>query len=453
MKKLTTLIVALFLLFSLSAESPRVILGTGNDVLTIGLSRDVDDQRSFSLNTAVILGSKQITVDYESITNRGWRQRWSVYDETAQGNPDSWFSGRYDELRITASHEFKFNKESCVITIKPGLGIDASGNLGGQFLQNTFHEISNIHKVYIPYDQKTVVRPLISFDSSIEFSFGKFILKPTVRTMAVPMLRASESILIGASYYSLDFSLGYKFIQCKSSSDSNKLTAEELLSKYQSGPVFNLSFDGGFVIGEYTTSILTGSGFGKIGFDVMALFEKRKTDSPIKYKLGSKRELGKSYRLFEILFPIKNSLELVLSDCSMAWAFSSTPNGQLYVKEGNNGNLGTRYMWNNAFFMVGIKAKDYRREISPYISILGGCYKKEGSTLFNTISDTTHFNGEIIRSLIWEKSLSACAEIRTGIEIPLFRNLGVDFCTGMYCFIFSQNKNITPFYAISLVTK
>ncbi len=89
-----------------------VNLALGNDKRTYGLSRNDDDQLSFSEHVAIEAQSWYLRANLKGITNRGWKTGWDIRDESiSDTSEDDFYSGRLDvtEIRFGLNYNHTIN--------------------------------------------------------------------------------------------------------------------------------------------------------------------------------------------------------------------------------------------------------------------------------------------------------------------------------------------------------
>ena len=81
----------------------HVYLYTGNDLFNFGITRNDDDQQSYSFDLQVEAPLWYVRFNANGITNRGWRDGWDPNDYTKPRSPGApVIRGRYDSLETVA---------------------------------------------------------------------------------------------------------------------------------------------------------------------------------------------------------------------------------------------------------------------------------------------------------------------------------------------------------------
>lgn len=147
MRRLTALLLVLSMASCLWAG---VILGTGNDTFSYGLSDDRDDGLTYSLFASYEGEVEenlryQLGAEYLAYTTRDLM----VHKEL--GGTEV-LRGRIDELRLVGGVERVENLSSLELGMKALIGASFYGNLGGEFCQNLLHDTLGIKEVVLPYE-------------------------------------------------------------------------------------------------------------------------------------------------------------------------------------------------------------------------------------------------------------------------------------------------------------
>ncbi len=154
-----------------------VLIGTGNDKWTFGLSRNNDDQLSYSGNIRVEAPVWTLSLDLNGFTNRGWKDKW--YTDTEDPNPGHWYNGRYDTIDLAFALRWSpFSTDHWQMEVSPRVGFLMAGNYGFVWFQNLIHKISHIHSVSLPYEPGSYFAP----KASAKISFSGFWGLPTERS-------------------------------------------------------------------------------------------------------------------------------------------------------------------------------------------------------------------------------------------------------------------------------
>ena len=119
----------------------RLLIGTGNDRYTMGISKNYDDNLSFNS-----------LVDYQN-----GKLHLMTY---LNGYTDRAGGKRHDELLFLGSWNFGLFRDSAFrVDIMPSLGLDLDGYLGFSDLQNGLHEIIGMDVVDLSYPGENTLKP------------------------------------------------------------------------------------------------------------------------------------------------------------------------------------------------------------------------------------------------------------------------------------------------------
>lgn len=330
MKKNSCILLLLLLaVLPLSAANPWAVdsikLGLGNDKWAYGLSRNDDDQLSYSEHVAIEAERWFLRMDLDGITNRGWRTGWSIYDPAVTDfNLNDFYHGRIDYALINAGLKWDVVFPRLLdIHIEPSIGVAAAGYMHFDFLQNMLHKLTHIHPVELPYDWDNGLyfypyQSLLISNSLHIHDFEKSFLALGVDLFAEASYGFSSSEHVTgrvslqneASTY-LSLSIGYMASQSWSASSTM-----ELYNRYINGPFAEILINAGFISVDYYTFLSNHFGYGRFTVDVMKIFEPSTwVQSDVSYAMGFSRMLGITFNESEVGFPILDSgFSLVLKN-------------------------------------------------------------------------------------------------------------------------------------------
>ncbi len=157
-KGATLIIISILLLplfvSALTADDIRILIGTGNDKFSMGISKNDDDWMTFDFPVLVQAGPFSFEVDPIAYTDR------------AAGT-------RYDQLSIDASWAFRWNVlDRIALKAKPVLGLDYIGNLNLEVIQNWNHARSGVRQVSLRYPDDGVAYPTFGLRASLGYEFS-----------------------------------------------------------------------------------------------------------------------------------------------------------------------------------------------------------------------------------------------------------------------------------------
>lgn len=136
----------LLLFINISVFSQQYSITAGNDVWGMNLFRHIDDARTFSFsNISPLTENLFALIDYSILTDRN-------------------IESRVDEASIMLSYPLHISNN---FYVKPKAGLLISGNLAGDDIQNTYHNMLGIYSVEPPYDQEK-----ISYHGLVDLGLG-----------------------------------------------------------------------------------------------------------------------------------------------------------------------------------------------------------------------------------------------------------------------------------------
>lgn len=294
----------------------HVLLMQGNDNLNAGLSVNQDDQKSYSEHLLVEAPLWSFSLDLNGVTNRGWREGWSVTDYSKESYSPL-ISGRYDATILLLGFPFSsLINDRFYFSCYPQFGVTIAGKQGYDFLQNYTHMLSDIKTVNLKYEtEENIVYPQL--DASITLALNLVPLEKaflycgtslyTKNTFGFShIFKSSAEIGIASLNKKIIMaSIGYTW----SKSLSGWMT-QEIYYEYLKGLTLNLEINGGSLRFLYSSSLSTRYGYGRIGVDVLSLFKREETTwehSDIYFTFGNMRMLNDSFFTLSLSMPIKES--------------------------------------------------------------------------------------------------------------------------------------------------
>ncbi|MBQ6672451.1 MAG: hypothetical protein IJM73_04450, partial [Spirochaetales bacterium] len=173
----------------------HVNLYTGNDLFNYGISRNDDDQLSYSFDFQLEAPLWYLRFDANGITNRGWRDGWDMRDYSKPYTPGAPVErGRYDSLETVTGLKLRPVEDSVYVHLYPEAGFALVGNYGWEWGQNAIHKAAGIHEVDLPYDKggEKKVLPMLGLRANIGYKFFNF-----QRTNLIGEVEASTKNIIG----------------------------------------------------------------------------------------------------------------------------------------------------------------------------------------------------------------------------------------------------------------
>ncbi len=409
MKKLSLIFCLVVLIVSsVYAESPWAInsvkLGLGNDKYAYGLSRNDDDQLSYSEHITLSGERWYLKANLDGITNRGWKTGWDISDSSVvDEDPTHFRSGRLDVTEIIFGLNYIVDFNSIFsLNLSPETGFFLSGYTGYDTLQNLIHKMSGIHRVDLPYDYEDVrFHYYIGANADAEIDLMK--------------LDSSElSLSLGGSFYhafgfetnekisgKLSFNNGYNDILAVSAGwnwrqEHTSSYTMDLYSRYISSPYAQYSIDTGLFYLDYWTQIGNHFGYAIISFDVMSFFYPTLwKENDIFMSMGFCKMMGLKFCDQELNYPINEYVSIVLKNryvagypVAQSWEKSADLTKESRIKQGHSmDTLGVE-------FSYPIKA--LKNWVTPYIAFSIGFMRFDLTVLENMLnysSVPSHRNG------------------------------------------------------------
>ena len=374
----------------------HVLLYTGNDKFNYGITRNDDDQLSYSFDFMVESPLWYLRFNANGFTNRGWRDGWDMRDYDKEYTPGALVvRGRYDSLETVAGFKFRPVENDFYIHIYPEIGFALVGDYGWEWGQNGVHRLLGIHEVELPYDNDGAKTVRLMLDGRVNIGYKLMKLK---RTSLIAEIEAStknimgfqtENLILGRISIStqthdlIGFHFGYMF--ASELGDYPSYT-RDLYLQYLNGWKMGFTLDTGILFLKYTGSLETGFGYGYFGFNVLGFFEPRSWDQTDAYLSFSKaRFYGSFYNYISVGIPVSDSFSLVLKNAYLG-------GNPLNKKEEESDDLNkySRFKREYSSFTLGARynlpgfASDF---ITPYIELTAGMQIFKVFTLNNQLSD------------------------------------------------------------------
>lgn len=252
-----TVAIMLFVAILLPLGATSLVIGTGNDWITMGFGNNTDDGHSFSVSAhAAFDTGLSLLFDLDGYTD----QR-----ETAM---------RYSTLSLSLSYPFSFHPHpNLALTLSPLGGVHLSGDLGLQALQNLLHRILGRDEVFLTeaYDG---VRAMVTLgaNAQVSLTMGSHRLGARVAATTVPewesrldlslLYQVEEMLTVGVGYLAR-FDHDHHPVRTLSVAQSQGLY---LFSSYHS-PLLNTA---------WAIWPETGFSWGSFGIDVLAFTQPKR---------------------------------------------------------------------------------------------------------------------------------------------------------------------------------
>ena len=303
----------------------HVYLYTGNDLFSYGITRNDDDQLSYSFDFQLEAPLWYTRFNANGITNRGWRDGWDMTDYTKKYNPGALVNrGRYDSLETVVGLKLRPLEEDFYLHIYPEIGFALVGDYGWEWGQNVIHRMMNIHEVDLPYDSIGEKDVFMMLDCRVNFGFK---IHSFERTNLIAEIEASTKNIIGfqsenqvvgrisvstETHDLVGFHAGYMYA---ASLAENTSYTQDLYLRYLNGWRVGFTIDTGILFLKYTGVPKTNYGYGYIGFDVMGFFRERKWErSDIFMSIANARFYGRSYHIIELGIPVGDKIDIMIKN-------------------------------------------------------------------------------------------------------------------------------------------
>lgn len=298
-KKIFVLIILLSCSFLFASSNPWALksinLGLGNDKWAYGISRNDDDQLSYSEHVSLSADRWYFNANLDGITNRGWKTGWDIKNESIEDGKDSdFYDGRIDITELIAGYRWNIYKSKLLtIDAAPETGLVLAGNMHFDYLQNLIHKISKIHEVSLPYDFEDV-KPYYYAGlttsarlHAYKLEKSEFDIAFTAKVNSAICFESAEDISIKLALENgyndfVSFSFGYKWVQ-----EHNSSSTMELYNRYLNGPYFSYTINTGLLSLRYFSELTNHFGYAIYSVDIMSLMRHPIwTESDIYYSAG-----------------------------------------------------------------------------------------------------------------------------------------------------------------------
>lgn len=420
MKKLIALLLVALSVLSVSASGflddfrdgknyvpDHVYLFTGNDLFSYGVTRNDDDQLSYSFDFQVEAPIWYTRVNLNGITNRGWRDGWDMrnyykkFDDGADVN-----KGRYDSLEGVVGLKLRPIEDRFYLHIYPEVGLTLLGDYGWVWAQNMIHKIGGIHCVELPYDnpgQKTA-RMILGTRVNAGFKLFRFersnqIVELEASTKNILGFQSENYVMARASISTethdlVGFHFGYMFASALTDTPSY---TQDLYLRYLRGWRLGFTVDTGLIFLKYTGNLESHYGYGYIGVDAMGFFAPRSWEETDAYLRFTKSSFyGHFYNLLSVGIPISDHLEVMIKNSYLGGE-------PLSPKEEAEADLDkeVRLKQDYSFFTLGVRINahgflsDY---VNPYLEVALGLQRFVVYILNNQVVDPDDMIGGYVPS-------------------------------------------------------
>ncbi len=389
------LLLGIVLTLSASEENPWALnsikLGIGNDKYAYGLSRNDDDQLSYSEHISLAGERWYVSADLDGITNRGWKTGWDIRNSSVKDeSEDDWYNGRLDVTVVKAGLNYPFQlSPSFAFTLSPETGFYLSGYTGYDYLQNLIHKIFGMHRVDLPYDYSDIrfhyylglqgrafwnICSLnsshLSFVASASFSHA-FGFETSEKISATVTLQNDYSEIIALT-------MGWNWTQ-----EHNSSSTMELYARYITSPYLSYKINTGLFTLDYFTELTNHFGYAVLSFDVMSFF--RPTiwkENNFYLSLGFANMLGIRFQDQELNWPLNDNWSIVLKNRYVA-GYPTDRDVELNGDPKTLPRLKMGHVMDTIGFEFSYPIEALKNWVAPYVSLSLGYMRWDFTMLTN----------------------------------------------------------------------
>ena len=373
----------------------HVYLYTGNDLFNFGISRNDDDQQSYSFDLQVEAPLWYVRFNANGITNRGWRDGWDPNDYTKPHSPGApVIRGRYDSLETVFGLKLKPVEEDFYLHLYPEAGFALTGDYGWEWGQNVIHRMMGIHEVSLPYDDagEKDVSPMLGLRVNSGYKFFRFsrtnlIGEIEYSTKNILGFQTENQILgrISISTETHDL-LGFHFGYMYAAALGEPSYTQDLYVRYLNGWRAGFTIDTGILFLKYTGTPETNYGYGYLGFNVMGFFKPatwEESDAFMRFSQASFYD--RYYNIISVGIPVSDSLDVMIRNSYLG---GDPVSPKQEAAEDLNKYL--RFKRDYSFFALGARF-DFPSflygYVTPYAELSGGLQIFRLWLLFNQLDD------------------------------------------------------------------
>ncbi len=377
----------------------EILLLTGNDKFNYGISRNDDDQLSYSFDFKVESPLWYLQFDANGFTDRGYREGWDMRKQDQYCTPGSHVvRGRYDSLETVLGLKLRLVENDFYIHVYPDIGFALVGDYGWEWGQNAVHRLLGVHIVDLPYEKGGVKTVRLMLDGRVNIGYKLLKLK---RTNLIAEIEASSRNMMGfhsenqilgrisistETHDIIGFHFGYMFAN---GSEDDSWYTQDLYYRYLRGWRVGFTIDSGILVLNYTGTPETGFGYGYFGIDVLGFFEPKTWEATDAYLSFSKaRFYGSFYNYITLGLPFgEKKFAFVVKNAYLG-------GNPVDKKDEITADLNKvdRYKREYSSFAIGIRFNlpDFASGfITPYIELTGGLQVYHIYELHNQLDDET----------------------------------------------------------------
>ena len=394
---LSAILVLGFSLFASGNTNPwalsSVKLGIGNDKYAYGLSRNDDDQLSYSEHVSLAGERWYVKANLNGITNRGWKKGWDIRDSSVRDwNEENFYHGRLDVTEIIAGLNYSFGlSDMFAVTVSPETGFFLSGYTGYVYLQNMIHKLFGMHRVDLPYDYEDVrfhyylgantnlyynicslksTKLSLVVGASASYAFG---FESTEKVTATLTLQNDYSEVLGLTF-------GWNWTQEHNSSDTM-----ELYSRYINGPYAAYRINTGLFTLDYFTELTNHFGYAVFSVDVMSFFHPTTWQENNFYlSMGFANMIGIRFQDQELNWPINDNWSIVLKNRYVA-GYPTDRKGELESRSDVDYRLKMGHVMDTLGVEFSYPIEALKNWVAPYAAFSLGYMRWDFTSLTNML--------------------------------------------------------------------
>ena len=400
MKKIGAVLVLLILVTCVFATSnpwavKSINLGIGNDKYAYGLSRNDDDQLSYSEHIAIEAEAWYLRANLNGITNRGWKTGWDIRnDDILDDNPDHFYDGRLDVTEIKFGYNYTNELNDLVsLKISPETGFFLSGYTGYVYLQNTVHNIFGMQEVHLDYDYEDVrFHYYLGLNANVYFDLAQlysskltanlggvasyaFGFESTEKLTATLSLNNEYSEILGLTF-------GWNWTQ-----EHNESKTMDLYAQYINGPYLSYSINTGLFNMNYFTELTNHLGYAVFTVDVLSFFHPTIwKENNFYLSMGVAYMIGIKFQDQELNYPINDNWSIVLKNRYVA-GYPTDRYNELHADLKEEMRLKMGHVMDTLGFEFSYPLEVLKNWVAPYVSVSLGYMRWDFTALSNMMKN------------------------------------------------------------------
>ncbi len=372
-----------------------ISLGIGNDKYAYGLSRNDDDQLSYSEHIALEATNWYLHANLNGITNRGWKTGWDIKsDDVADSSSDHWYSGRLDVTEIKLGFNYTPDLDGRVsLKLSPETGFFLSGYTGYVYLQNLVHKIFGMHRVDLPYDYTDVkFHYYLGLNANVYFDLAQLPSSKLTANLgglasyafgfeSTEKLTATLSLNNNFTEI-LALTLGWNWTQ-----EHNASPTMELYARYINGPYLSYTINTGFFKLNYFTELTNHVGYAVLTVDVLSVLHPTIWEENNFYlSMGFANMFGVKFQEQELNYPLNDNWSIVLKNRYVA-GYPTDRKGELDSNPDVDFRLKMGHALDTLGFEFSYPIAALKNWVAPYISLSLGYMRWDLTALTNMLED------------------------------------------------------------------